>query len=659
MPYRQEKPDKFKPAKNIDVKWESFEGGWNDIFTPTELEDNELTQADNLMLIGKGSPTGRWGSDKYNLAGENGRIRLLSEYKKSSPSTNELLTITDDGLLAKKNGASYTNITGTSFFSGLNYQAVQMDNNVYIAGATLPLVRYDGTNLIPYTALSKPTNTNASMLSSASGTNVFSWVITALNAVGETTGSTAKTLASLPLDLSETLIKVTWDQVSSAPSVLTGYNIYRGTPGNERFIGTVGTDATEFLDSGKPASDIVFPPLENTTVGIRAGSILKFDDRIVLSRISGEPSAIYISGRYPYHDRFTLADGGGKALVSPDDGDYITALGIAGNQGMGSNPPPVSSILAFKNHSTHRITLAQLQVGNYTFTDPIIQLLTDSSGCSSDGTVVVVENDTFYFGRKGLYSVGQEPQFLNQIRTNELSARIRPYVRNLSTDDFTNATAGYIDNKYLLSFPDKKETIVYDRERMAFMGPWKTPWGITKWHKYFDAAGDERWLAATTPETGEGPFVREFSDSYVSDSGEAIGKILRTKKSSVGDWSVLKVLKLFYVLFRNVRGNVGINLRIETKDGNTVTSKTFSIVSQLGDGGFGADQFGSIQYGDTDATIVLTGDEIVRYAQIYKNARVAQVEVESTEANSNWEFLGLRLTAQPLGDNSLPASVRV
>jgi hypothetical protein len=217
------------------------------------------------------------------------------------------------------------------------------------------------------------------------------------------------------------------------------------------------------------------------------------------------------------------------------------------------------------------------------------------------------------------------------------------------------ACAGYMDNKYLLSFPALKETIVYDRERGAFMGPWKTPWGINKWFKYQDEGGNEKWLAGSD----SGPYVREFSPSYLSDSGTSIAKTLRTKKEDMGDWSIFKVLKLFYVLFRNVRGDVTVNLRLEQRDGNTVTSKSFNITSALGSGGWGADQWGSQPYGQSDATVTLTGDELVRYAQLYKNCRVIQVEVISNSANSNWEFLGLRMTAQGLGDQSLPSNLKV
>lgn len=655
MPRLRQNPPQFKPSKDAEVTWDTFQGGLNTLFKPTELKDNELAQADNLMLVGKGTPTGRWGSEIYHLPGEAGRVRLLDAYYNSNTSTNLLLAITDSGYLTKKNGASYTIITGASFASGMNYQGAQLGNNIYIAAGTKAFVKFDGSNLIPYTGLSNPTNVSLAQLSAASGFTTFSWLVTAISQTGETLSSVAKTLASLPLNLEETAIRVSWNTVSAASGVLKGYNIYRGFPGDETYVATADPTSTLYIDDGHAASDLVFPPTSDTTTGIKAKYILQFDDRIILAGVDGDFSRVYISGRYPYQDRFSAADGGGSVLVSPNDGQDITGLGIAGNQGMGSNPPPASAILVFKNRAVHRIVLQTLTIGNFVILDPQVQLLTASNGCSSADTVRAVENDTFYFGNKGLYIVGQEPNFLNQIRTNELSARIRPYVQSLSYSDFREAAAGYIDNKYLLSFPSKSEAMVYDRERGSFMGPWKTPWGITHWLRYFDAAGAEKWLAGTTT----GPYIREFSTAYISDSGTAVNKILRTKKSDMGDWSIMKILKLFYVLFRNVRGSVTVNLRIEERSGNTVTTKSFTLTSTLGDGGWGADQWGDQQWGQTNATVVLSGDELIRWAQIYKNARVLQVEVQSTDANTNWEFLGVKFTAQGLGPSSLPASTRV
>lgn len=656
MPLQRKNPPAYKPEKDINVEWDSFNGGWNSLFKPTELKPNELAQADNLMLIGAGTPTGRWGSRLYHLAGS-GSVRLLDAYYKSTANQNDLLAITDNGLMTKRSGASYSIITGTSFASGSVYQSTQLGNNTYISAASLPFVKYDGTSLIPYVALSSPTNASVAQLSAASGFTTYSWLVTAFSKTGETLNSVAKSLASLPLDISLTSVKISWNTVSAASGVLQGYNLYRGFPGDETWIGATDPTATQFIDTGTPQSNTIFPPITNTTAGIQAKYILKFDDRLILAGIAGEPSKVYISARYPYQDRFNALDGGGYIIVSPDDGDDITGLGIAGNQGMssGGSAPPSSAILVFKRNSTHRVVLSSVALGNFSILDPQAQLLTSSNGCSSADTVQAVENDTFYFGRKGLYTVGQEQNYLNQIRTNELSARIRPYVQSLSDSDFSMACAGYIDNKYILSFPARKEIIIYDRERAAFMGPWKLPWGVTKILKYVDSSGVETWLFGTD----NGGNVYQMLTSVVSDSGTAVVKTLRSKKESLGKWSVMKVLKLWYTLFRNVKGSITANLRIETPTGSTVTTKSFTVAGSLGTGGWGSDQYGSQQYGQSDATVVLSGDELVRWAQIFKTCRVVQVEITTTGATDNFEFLGTRFTAQGLGDNSLPASTRV
>ncbi|PWT73670.1 MAG: hypothetical protein C5B59_12820 [Bacteroidetes bacterium] len=648
----------FKPSKDNNVRWTGFSGGLNTFFKPTELRPNELAQADNIMLVGSGVPTGRWGSQLYNQAGEAGRIRLLDAYYNSLTSTNTLLAMTDSGYMTKLNGASYTIITGASWPSGSNLQSVELGNNTYIAGVSASFVKFNGTNLIPYTALGIPTNVSVAQLSSASGFNTYSWLVTALSQTGETTPSVSMQLASLPLNLTTTSIKVTWNTVSANASILTGYNIYRGFPGLETWIASAPPSATQFYDNGTPNSPTLFPPTTNTTGGIQAKYILKFGDRLVLAGVAGDPSRIYVSGRYPLHDQFSVFSGGGYTLISPNDGDDITGLGITGNQIIGTNPS-AAAILVFKKNATHRVTLSTVTLGSYNILDFQVQLLTNTAGASSGDTVMSVENDTYFFGRKGLYSVGMEAQYLNQIRTNELSFRVRDYARGLSAADYNDAAAGYMDNKYLVSFPARQETLMYDRERSAF-GKWKTPWGITKWLRYFDGSATETWLAGSDSTAGIGkPTIYWMSPSFISDNGAAIGKVLQTRKEDMGDWSIFKVLKLFYVLFRNVRGNVNVALRIENRSGITIQAKTFAIAGQLGTGGWGDDQWGSQQWGQSEATIVITGDELARYSNIFKNVRVAQVQVSSTDANANWEFLAVRMTSQPLGDQSLPAADKV
>lgn len=657
MTLLQQKTPQFKPAKDSQVYWVGFAGGLNTFFRPTELQPNELAQADNIMLVGEGVPSGRWGSVLYNQAGEGGVVRLLDAYYNSTTSTNLLLSLTDSGLVTIKNGASYRVVSGYSYPSGQTLQSVELGNNTYIAGASQAFVKFNGTSLIPYVGLSIPTNVSVAQLSAATGFNTYSWIITAASVTGETTPSVSMQLPSLPLDLTTTSIKVSWNAVSAASGQLVGYNIYRGFPGEETFLDSTSPTTTNYFDIGTPDDNTLFPPLVNTTAGIQAKYIMRFGDRLILAGVAGDPTRVYISEEYPFQDRFSAAGGGGYVLVSPNDGDDITGLGITGQQIIGTTTPS-AAILVFKNNAVYRITLDTVTLGTFNLLQPTVQILTQTTGASSGDTVLQVEEDVYFFGRKGLYDTGMQAQFLNQIRTNEMSYRVRDYARGLAPEDYIKANAIYVDNKYIVSFPDRQESLMYDRERNSF-AIWKTPWGITKWLRYFDGTGTETWLAGTNSTTGTKPNIQQFSTAYVSDSGTPVTKTLLTRREDMGNWSIFKVLKLFYVLFRNVQGTVNVNLLIEDRTGNTIQAKSLSLVgSSLGTGGWGDDQWGSTEWGNTEATIVITGDELARYTNVFKNCRVFQVQVTSSDANSNFEFLSVRATSQGLGDQSLPSSDR-
>jgi hypothetical protein len=639
----------FKPDKDNEINWPTFNGGLNNLFKPTELRANELAQADNLMLIGAGTPTGRWGSQFYQSVGS-GSIRLLDGFYNSLTSTNYLLSISDSGFLTKNSGTSYSIISGASFVSGYPFQSAELGSNTYITASPNTFIKFDGTNLIPYVPLSLPTITSVSFMSGATGYNTYSWVVTALS-TGETAAPAVNNakLTTLPYSMASAYVKVTWNAITATPTTtLKGYNVYRGTPGNETLLASLGPEVTSYVDYGQPTSQSVLAPETDSTGGPKGKYVVKFGDRLVVTGLDDDPSKVMISGRYPYHDRFTALDGGGSCYVSPDDGDVVKGIGIQHLQT--TNP----LIVVYKNNSTYVLSIGTANLGNYAILDINAHLLTNTFGTSSGDTVVPVENDLYAFGRKGLYSTGQEPQFLNQIRSNEISSRIRTYVQGLSETDLKQATAAYIDYKYLLSFPTRKETMIYDWQRACFMGPWTTPFGITKWFKYYDVTGKERWLAGATDGN-----LYEFSGAFTSDNGTTITKILRTKKEDFGSWNQMKMVKYIYALFRNVRGSVNVNILGEGRDGNTTTNKSFNLTSQLGSSGWGIDQWGSQEWGQTSAVVTLTGEELARYSLLFKQLRVIQVEVTTTLSNSNFEFLSFRASAVALGGQSLPSQLKV
>lgn len=649
MPVFGRPPKQFKAQKDRSIEYDGFPGGWNNIFRPTELKPTELAQADNLMFTGRAVPTGRWGTQNHYLAGT-GQVRMLGQYADNA-GTKTLLSITDEGFLTTKDGASFSIITGASFASGFDGDSTQLGGFTYVTNGNEPLVKYNGSELLTFATLSSPTGVGLSNISGATGNSTWSWRVSALSDVGETLASTSLSFASLPLDLTTTAINVDWSAVSAASGVLTGYSVYRGLPGEETYIASIGPESNSFIDTGTPQSDTIFPVLSDTTGGSIAKYVLKFDDRLIMAGIKDDPSLVLISGRFPNQDRFNWADGGGYMRINPDGGDPITGLGISGSQTQGGET--AASVLVFFENQVHQMVLKNVTIGNFNVLDPQSQVLSPN-GCSSNKTIVPVENNTFYLGREGLFSIGSEAAFLNQIRTKEISARIRAYMRNLSTSDRNCAVAGFIDFLYLLSFRLRKETVIYDWERAAFMGPWTTPWGVTHWLDFVDNDGNNKRLSGSTD-----GYVKEFSPSLNTDSGIAIKKLLRTRKEDFEDWSVLKIIKLVFVLFRNVKGSVTVNIRLEERSGQTVTEKSFNITGALGTAGFGTDQWGSVQWGTSEGTVTLTGEEIVRQANLYKTARVMQVEVQSLDATSNWEFLGTRANAQPMEPGSLDSRTRV
>ena len=92
--YRREPP--FRRQRELQFDWDSFGGGLNTLFRDTEIKNNEVSQFQNLMLVGQGVPTKRWGTDLYFTSSATGSVRGLGGFYQVD-GTNQLLAITDEG----------------------------------------------------------------------------------------------------------------------------------------------------------------------------------------------------------------------------------------------------------------------------------------------------------------------------------------------------------------------------------------------------------------------------------------------------------------------------------------------------------------------------------------------------------------------------------
>lgn len=646
MPILRKRAIEYNPPKDIEISWNEFKGGLNTLLKPSELKGNELAQADNLMLVGSGVPTKRWGSDTYFLAGTattSNMIRgLFGAYFKSTE--NQLLAVTDDGYLTKKSGASYSIITGASWVSGSNVNMAMINDWVYVCNGKSPLRKYShpssGATLASYAELATPAGLAATNISGATGgLSIWSWRVAAESEVGETLGSTPVSLTSLPQDLTNSTVRLTWTAVSSASGILKGYVIYGRDPGDETFMARVPKDTLVFDDDGSTTpSQIAEPPTANTTTGPIAKYVVTYKDKLVMAGLDGATSQVKWSGGGINVDRFHWSQGGGYVDIDKDSGDVITGLAVHQER-----------IVIFKKRSIWELTFTA-EAG---LTIPEYSLITKSHGSSSQRTIAPVENDLFFLSRKGVYVLGYEPGVMTDtLRTAEISAKIRPFIKGKSATAFDSATAIYIDSKYVLSIGDR--IVIYDRERTAWMGPWDLK--SNAFHVYYDSSDDERWLMGDTT----GGYVTEMNAAYKDDKGTAFTTLLRTRQEDFKDWTRFKTVKDIYTRFRNVLGNVGVNVRLEERDGSTTTAKSFSITAQLGSSGFGTDQFGTTRFGDSENIAGYGGSqETIKWYSPHKMARTMQIEVTTSSARDAYELLGIKSIARPIGRGFTPSDWRV
>lgn len=634
----------YKPTRDIETNWDTFRRGLNLLLRETELNGSEMAQADNILLTGSGVPTRRWGSANYFLAGATGYVRGLKGYYKTD-GTNELISLTDWGILTKKSGASYAVLSGSSWSSGYDAQMVQLNDNMYIVNGIDTLKKYDGTTISSFATLSIPANVKATNLSGVSGSFTYSWRISAENDVGETLASNSVTLGNLPQDLTQTVVKVYWETSTPTPEV-AGYVVYGREQGNETFLSRVLPSSLQYLDTGSDVPAIISEPATaDSTGGPVAKYIMKYDNRLIIGGLADKPSRVMFSGKNQNSEKFHWSQGGGYIDVDVDGGDNITGLGLFQDK-----------IIIFKERSIWQLTIGYTTIGDWTIASPSVQAITTSHGAVSAKTIIPVENDVFFLTRNGIYVLGYEPNILNALRTNEVSARIRPFFENISYADKLAASAEYIDKRYVLSFPISKRTVVYDRERLAWTGPWITPYGINQLNVYYDSDGEEKWLAGDSSDS----YVSELNSGYSSDKGTPFTTILRTKKEDFGDWSLFKTITNMFLNFKNVQGSVDVNIRVEEKDGSVITAKNFAITTTSTNAGWGADVWGNTMFGDSEEHGSTTDiNDLVRQVILNKTARSIQLDIRTDDAGDNYELLGVRFFAKPQGRGATPFSWKV
>lgn len=635
---------KLDPPK--EVPWASFKSGLNLLLQDIELKDTEYKRGDNLILKGSGILTQRPGTAVHFHAGL-GKVRRLKKYT-SKAGVHEILALTDAGYLVKKSGSSYSIVPGASFPSGTRMTMAQINNTVYATSDTDKFVKYDGTSLIPYLGLSRPTNVQATKSSGTSGAFTWAWRVSAESGVGETLASTEISLTNLPeLFNSNNYVSISWNTVPNAQ----GYVIYGREQGGETFLSRVPASATSWIDDGTSEPSLFsFPPEDDFTTGPKGKYVIVSGEKLVVGNISNNPSRVVFSGGGPNIDKFHWSQGGGYVDIAKDDGEEITGL-----------KDFESAVLVFKTNSVYKVVFQY----NDTFgiVQPIVSKITDAVGCLSHDTICQVVNDVFYVGQRSgggisINSVGYEANFTNVLRSGELSEKIRPEMEAINKNRIGDMWAKFWGSKFWLFYPvgtTGYKCIAYDRERAAFIGPFDFPNAPSCGEIYSDSSGNEYFIYGD----GDDGDVTEISFGYSNDKGSNFTWTLETKKEEYKDPMRLKNLLSFFIQLRNVSGNVNVEVIIESKTGESTVTKSIPITQSNSVAGFGSFRFGSKAFGSSKqaSTGMLALRDIIKYSTLNKTS-IRSYSIRVSGTGSLAEIIAMKMVLTLQSSSNVPSQWR-
>lgn len=272
--------------------------------------------------------------------------------------------------------------------------------------------------------------------------------------------------------------------------------------------------------------------------------------------------------------------------INRNDGQKVTGIGFFQD-----------SLIVFKESSIYQLYFNESN-------GFVVERISSSYGAICHGAIASVENDCYFLTEKGVYVLGNEPNFYAAIRTNELSSRIKNLLQRINPQHYAKCRAYYTDDRYFLSVPLDSNTecnamIVYDRRFYAWafwdnirandMLVFKDRDVDGKTHFYFTEYGS--------------PNMCEFTPGAYNDKGEAIEAVYITRAF---EGKALDREKYWYSLrpiFRLTTGSVQISFITE----NGSLGRPASVAPVL-TGGLGVDQVGGLLFGTSQQDTYTDGD---------------------------------------------------
>jgi hypothetical protein len=637
---------------------DNFKGGSNSLLDQARMGPQFAVESVNMLQVEDGLWSTRWGT-KYFGADHSYAIDGASEFVKSD-GTTELITIANGVAYKSTDGGALSSISGATFIAGLQCYFMQIAGFLYIANGTDALTRYNGTVLSTYSSVSAPTNLSASLVASglSSGTYTYYAVVTALNAVGETTGSTEAsiTVNKLRDGWVAGTDKVVWSWTASAGA--TNYQLYLAEPtqsGYEVLLADV--ESTSFTDDGSTAvNPYIEVPNDNTTTAPKFTSMTISGNRIWATNDTNNKYKVYFSGTGQYIGFFSDFYGGG--WINLEKGGRELPIAIKHYQsGLGQGVATVLCKTPDGRGAVWQIEITTATVGDTSFSVPSAQKVVGSFGTESLLSVTATTNDLMFANSKGWFSLGPEKNYYGILRTNELSSNIRPYWRSLVGSKMSTVCSYFYDAKVFISVPTSTSgndrIVVYDLERNNWSVDWSI--GAKQFLEYTDTGGSSHLLYIPL----SGTKLIEISSNFANDLGVAFNQsyvspllpVSKTKTDIMNHRETVLELS-------NPKGSVNLSILGVAKDNSFSTIATKTLTSFGSNTGVGTDLVGEQHLSETQVNVSggsglwalylldapSTYTQAITKVAIKKRSKLyaIQFQVSSTTADTQFVILSLQ-----------------
>ena len=275
-----------------------------------------------------------------------------------------------------------------------------------------------------------------------------------------------------------------------------------------------------------------------------------------------------------------------------------------------------------------------------------------SSGTDSQLSVIADNNNIWFFNRRGFFTLGPEKNYYGILRTNELSSRIRPYVRGLVGSKIDKVCGYFYDAKIFFSVPTSSSgnnrIIYYDTERMNWVVDWSI--GAKQFLEYTDTSGNTHFLYVPV----SGTKLIELSEGIQGDLGVAFNTTYISGRWPLSKlWKDFIKLKKVFIKLGNPRGSINFEVAGSTKSGGFTSIGSSTITPQYSMTGVGFDLMGGVQMGDSSGFPTTFSDSAdPRYIKINKKLRDIQIRLTTNSLDADYTlqsfiFDGLQLNTNP------------